>query len=203
VAVFVLRGMLGRYQTLPSGERQFLSFHIAGDMPDIQSLFLAVMDHSLCTLDEALIALLPHDQLINLVLKYPGVGFAFWRITLVDAAIFRQAITNNSTRKPVMRIAHFFCEQYYRAREAGLVKAGACSLPLSQEKLGQTLGMSLVSANRTLQDLRRHGLLDFRAGTLQIAKWRELTRMAGFDPAYLHVAKESNISRITFGRRRR
>src|ERR1700742_2389999 len=48
VAVIVLDGMLARYQTISSGDRQYISFHIAGDMPDVQSLFLSIMDDSLC-----------------------------------------------------------------------------------------------------------------------------------------------------------
>jgi len=202
-SVFVLSGMLARYHTLPSGERQYISYHIAGDMPDVQSLFLDVMDHSVCALTEVAVALLPHDQLCKLVLERPGVGFAFWRITLVDAAIFRQSITNNSARPPLARLAHFFCEQYYRAREARLVQGDQCSLPLSQEQLGQTIGMSLVSVNRALQRLRQEGLVQFRAGTLQVLRWADLSSIAGFDPLYLHVAKESELSRTPFGTRRR
>jgi CRP-like cAMP-binding protein len=51
VAVFVLSGMLARYHTLPSGDRQYLAFRIRGDLPDVQGLLLSVLDHSLCAMD--------------------------------------------------------------------------------------------------------------------------------------------------------
>ena len=35
-AVLVLSGMVGRYHLLGNGRRQYLSFHIIGDMPDAQ-----------------------------------------------------------------------------------------------------------------------------------------------------------------------
>jgi CRP-like cAMP-binding protein len=197
-AVFVVRGMLGRYQTLPTGDRQYLSFHISSDMPDVQSLFLTVMDHSVCAMDQSEIALFRHDKLADLFLRRPGLAFAFWRITLVDAAIFRQAITNNSSRKPASRLAHFCCEQYFRAREAGLADGSTCSLPLNQTQMGQTLGMSHISVHRALQTLRRNGLLDLRGGKLEILHWKDLVDVAGFDPGYLHIAKESEISRTPF-----
>jgi CRP-like cAMP-binding protein len=188
VAVLVLGGMLARYHTLPSGDRQYLSFHIAGDLPDIQSVFLRVMDHSVCAMDHADVATVPHDQLQRLFRQRPNVAFAFWRLTLVDAAIFRQAITNNAARSQVPRLAHFFCEQYLRAREAKLVQRSSCMLPLSQRQLGQTLGMSLVSVNRALQQLRSANLLEFRSGALDIRDWRGLCELADFDATYLHVA---------------
>jgi CRP-like cAMP-binding protein len=195
LAVFVLAGMLARYQTLPNGDRQYLSFHISGDLPDIQGLFLRIMDHSLCALESAEIGVLPHDQLVDLCVRRPGVSFAFWRLTLVDAAIFRQAITNNSARSHVARLAHLFCEQYFRAQEAGLVEEDSCSLPLNQSELGQTLGMSHISVNRAMQKLRKERLADLRSGRLVMLDWAGLQRMVSFDPTYLHIDKISKTSR--------
>ena len=193
LCVVVLTGMLARYHTLANGERQYLSLHIAGDMPDAQALFLETMDHSVCAVDRAAIALVPHKELIALFVLRPGIGFAIWRDTLIDAAIFREAITNNGSRVPRARMAHFFCEQYYRAQSAGIAKPGACSLPLSQAQLGQTLGMSLVTANRTLQGLRGTGDVDLRDGILQVRNWKRLARVGQFDPSYLHVKREPKL----------
>jgi CRP-like cAMP-binding protein len=203
VSVFVLGGMLARYHTLQNGDRQYLSFHIRGDLPDVQALFISIMDHSLCALDQAEIAVLPHDQVLDVCFKRPGVGFAFWRLTLVDAAIFRQAITNNGIRGHVVRLAHFFCEQYFRAREAGLVENEACSLPLTQTELGQALGMSHISVNRAMQKLRKERLVDLRSGRLQMLNWGALARLAGFDPGYLHLDLISKASLTRFRTQRR
>ena len=49
----VLDGFVHRYKMTETGKRQILSFHISGDIPDLQSLHLEVMDHSLGTLAEA------------------------------------------------------------------------------------------------------------------------------------------------------
>jgi CRP-like cAMP-binding protein len=54
-AVLVLSGMVGRYHLLGNGRRQYLSFHIIGDMPDAQGLFLEQMDHALCAMGRALL----------------------------------------------------------------------------------------------------------------------------------------------------
>ena len=198
VAVFVLSGMLARYHTLPNGDRQYLSFHIKGDLPDVQGLLLTILDHSLCAMDRAEIAVLPHDHLVNVCRRRPGVAFAFWRLTLIDAAIFRQAITNNGIRGHSVRLAHFFCEQYFRAREAGLADGESCSLPLNQSELGQALGMSHISVNRAMQALRKLRVADLRSGRLQILNWHGLVRVAEFDPTYLHIDKISKVSLTRF-----
>lgn len=187
VAVFVVDGMLARYHILPSGDRQYLSFHIAGDLPDVQSLFLRVMDHSVCAMDRATLALVPHEPLLQLLEKRPRVCFAFWRLTLTDAAIFRQAITNRS-RSQVARLAHLFCELYYRAKKNGLANGDSCAFPVNQAELGHALGMSHISVNRAMQRLRKPQLVEFRHGTLTVLDWTGLVRISGFDPLYLHVA---------------
>jgi CRP-like cAMP-binding protein len=46
----VLEGWVCRYKILETGTRQIFSFHIAGDIPDLQSLHLRTMDHNLGTL---------------------------------------------------------------------------------------------------------------------------------------------------------
>lgn len=198
VAVFVVRGMLARYHTLPDGERQYLSFHIRGDLPDIQSLFLTIMDHSLCALNAGEVAFLPHGDLCHLFLTRPAVGFAFWSLTLMDATTFREAITNNGARSYVARLAFLFCEQYHRARQAKLLDDGACNFPVTQRQLGQAVGMSHISVNRALQKIRKDGLAEFHAGKLHVLDWRGLTRIAGFDPTYLRLAKLSEISQRRF-----
>lgn len=193
-AALVMNGMVGRYHTRPAGNRQYISFHISGDMPDSQSLFLDQMDHSVCALGTgAVVSLFPHQEIMRMFETHPPAGYAFWRETLIDAAIFREAITNNSSRPVRARIAHFMCEQFYRARAAGLGTENSCRLPISQMQLGETLGISVVTANRALQALRRTGAMEFRDGTLMVKNWDKLTSLGEFDPRYLHLTRQNRI----------
>ena len=85
-------------------------------MPDAQGLFIDQMDHAVCAMDRAVVAFIPHRDLVKSFKARPQLSFAVWRETLIDAAIFREAITNNSARPVRMRMAHLFCELFYRAR---------------------------------------------------------------------------------------
>jgi hypothetical protein len=61
----VLEGWLCRHKITLGGARQIFSFHIAGDIPDLQSLHLTTMDHTLNTdqPDGSAIALPPDPEL--------------------------------------------------------------------------------------------------------------------------------------------
>lgn len=187
MSVFVVSGMLGRYHTLANGSRQYLSLHISSDMPDVQSLLLGQMDHALAAIGPARIALFEHTQLKELVGQSPTIASALWRETLLDAAIFRQAITTNGARKAGERVAHLLSEQYARAWQAGITENNSCALPLSQIQIGQVVGLSVVTVNRALQQLRQSGCAELRDGRLTVLNWRKLQTRALFDPTYLSL----------------
>jgi CRP-like cAMP-binding protein len=189
VSALVTSGIVARYHLLPNGKRQYLSFHLPGDMPDSQALFIQEMDHAVCAIGPASVALIEHKDLLAAFKRRPSVSFAIWRETLIDAAIFREAITNNSARSRTARMAHLFCELFYRARVSGLVDDGTFIVPISLVQLGETLGMSIATVNRTLNDLRRSRAVEFHRGVLDVKNWDRLAKIALFNPNYLHLKK--------------
>lgn len=187
VSGVVISGWVARYHLLPSGSRQYLSFHMAGDWPDAQALFLERMDHAVCAIGPAVIACIPHKEIVRAFERRPPIGFAIWRETLIDAAIFREAVTNNSARAKPARMAHLFCELFYRARASGLATGDTLMLPISLTQLGEALGMAIATVNRTLVELRAGRSMDFRSGTLAVHNWPKLCAIGEFDPVYLHL----------------
>jgi CRP-like cAMP-binding protein len=186
VSAVVVSGTVARYHLLPTGRRQYLSFHLAGDMPDSQALFIQKMDHAVCAMGSAVAALIPHKDLLATFESSPSVGFAIWRETLIDAAIFREAITNNSARNTMARLAHLFCELFYRAKASGLTKGPVLDVPISLVQLAETLAMSIATVNRTLLELRQSRAAQFQRGRLEIKNWDALAQIGQFNPSYLH-----------------
>ncbi|GJE41510.1 Crp/Fnr family transcriptional regulator [Methylobacterium soli] len=187
----ILDGWACRYKVLDKGRRQIFSFHIPGDVPDLQSLHLHTMDHTLGTITQATVALIPHDDMRELTTRYPGIAAAFWRDTLVDAAIFREWMIGIGRKTAYGRIAHLFCEMYLKLQAVGLARGYRYTLPITQIDLGDALGLSNVHVNRTLQDMRGKGLITLRNNTLVIEAWNELMRVSEFDPTYLHLEKRA------------
>ena len=90
-------------------------------------------------------------------------------------------------RQGMARMAHLFCEMYIRLGLVGLVDGGRYELPLSQLELGECLGMTAVHANRTLQQLRDSGTVEFREGTVSVCDFQALADIADFRPDYLYL----------------
>ena len=68
----VVEGFLCRYKLTEKGKRQIFSFHLPGDIPDLQSLHLKVMDHSLMTLTPCKLAFIPHESLTRVHAQVPA-----------------------------------------------------------------------------------------------------------------------------------
>jgi CRP-like cAMP-binding protein len=185
----VLDGWLCRYKILESGTRQIFSFHIAGDIPDLQSLHLKTMDHNLGSLVQSTVAFIQHDSLKALAKDFPHICNVLWRDTLIDAAIFREWMVGMGRRDAPSRIAHLLCELFTKLRAVGLTRGFTCDFPITQSVMGDALGLSTVHVNRSVMELRGRGLIKLEKQVLTILKWDELQKEGGFDPLYLHLEK--------------
>jgi CRP-like cAMP-binding protein len=189
-AVLIISGVVARYKDLSEGGRAYLGFHFRGDLPDAQAMFAERIDHSICTVSDAIIATVTHRILKEVFASNLHVGFAVWRETLIDAAITRQSLFNISAQSTTPRLAHFLCEYFYRAKSADLGKGHSVEFPLSQQQLGDALGMSLVTCNRALQSLRRSGAIQWTDGLLTVTDRALLAKIGNFDKAYLELCRK-------------
>jgi CRP-like cAMP-binding protein len=184
----IIDGLMHRYKVLANGKRQILGFHTPGEFPDLFGLHVSRADHNLASVIPCTVALIAHSDLHRILRRCPDVMDLLWRDTLLQAAISHAWIIGLGRRSARARLAHLFCELFCRLSAVGLTERTRCSLPLTQAELGDALGLSTVHINRTLQELRRDGLLRLESGRLTINDWDRLTATAEFDPAYLNLA---------------
>jgi CRP-like cAMP-binding protein len=185
----VVEGMLCRYKMLSNGRRQILSFHFPGDMPDLQSLHLTNMDHSIASITPSKVALIPHEAVRDLARTTPTAAAALAKHGLIDSSISREWVANIGRRTALERVAHLICECFVRQRAIGLAKTSTFELPLTQSEIGDAMGLSNVHVNRTMRELRRLGLIETNGKVHGISDWEMLQETGDFDPAYLHLKR--------------
>ncbi len=183
----ILEGFAARYKLLSGGRRQILSLHFAGDLPDLQSLQLARMDHGIYALTHVLAAFIPHESVRAMNRASEKLNDTLIRYALIDASIFRQWIARNGRYTAYERIAHIFCEIYVRMRVLGLTDEQSFQLPITQAEIGDATGLSPVHVNRVLQRLRKEGLIVSRGDVHGVGDWERLREAADFSEDYLHL----------------
>jgi CRP-like cAMP-binding protein len=182
----VLDGFLYSHKTTAASRRQITSFFVAGDIADIATLYLPVTDHSITTLGPAVLALVPHAALVDAIDNSTALAQAFWRETLVQAAIFQEWVVNLGRRDALARIAHIVCELAVRLQASGLARDLSFAMPWTQMDVADACGISNVHANRVIQELRQLRLVEWDSRRLKILDWSALRRLGDFNEDYLH-----------------
>lgn len=186
----VLDGLTCRYRVVNDGRRQILAVNVPGDLPDFLALHLSVMDHSLATLVPSTLGFVSHGHVKELCEQRPAIAIALWRETQIDAAALRAWLFGIGRMPARARLAHFLCELLLRLRVVGLAEEFRFELPLTQQEIGDALGLSVVHVNRILQDLRSEGLIAVSRRIFTIRNWNALRAIGHFDPTYLHLTPE-------------
>jgi CRP-like cAMP-binding protein len=188
-SMLLLSGWLARALDLPSGQRQLAELHVPGDFADLHSFTLKYLDHDVISITRCRIAFVPHDRLKELTERFPHIARVYWLMTNIDAAIQREWSLSLGRRSAIERMAQLFCELNVRLGLVGLSHDGSFDLPLTQAELGECLGLTSVHVNRTLQELRRRGLVELQNKRLSICDLRALEQLAAFDSSYLYLDK--------------
>lgn len=183
---FLIRGMAFRQKLLRDGSRQIISFHIPTEFVDLQNGLLGTADHSVQSVNRSELAMIPRGALLEVADARPALRTAMWTDTLIDASIFREWVVNVGRRDSRARIAHLLCELVIRLKKVGAADGEVIEFPITQEQLADATGLTSVHTNRTLQALRRDGLIQLTARSLTVLDWDGLREAGDFDELYLH-----------------
>ena len=192
----LLSGFAYRQKLTGDGLRQIVSLHIPGDGLDFQNLFLDVSDHSIQMLTRGRVATVPRQDLQELVRSRPDVGHAVLVKILVEASVFREWVLNVGRRDARTRMAHLLCELAVRLDCEGLSNHHEYELPMTQEQLGDALGLTSVHVNRTLKALESEGLITRSKRMIGLPSWERLRLIGDFNERYLHLQTQRTGLRV-------
>lgn len=182
----LLNGWGFRYKVLKNGKRQIVAYLLPGDVCDLSGTMLGEMDHSIGLLTDALVAPVPIAEMRQILDRHREIERALWRSSLVDEATLREWLANIGQRDAFSRTGHHLCELWHRMKFMDLVEDGEeFDLPITQEELGDSLGLTSVHINRTIKRLREEGLIGLKQKRLTLLDPKRLTEITGFDPIYL------------------
>lgn len=173
--------------TLSNERRQIISYLVPGDICDVHVFDLEVVDFALRTLSDASLVSVSREQLAETATRYPQVAWGLRRLTAISGATLRQWLANLGMRDAYERLAHLFCEMWFRLEAVGLTHGGTFDLPVTQEQLSEMTGLTPVHVNRVLQRMRREGLIALATRSLAIHDLEALRRIAEFDGSYLRT----------------
>jgi CRP-like cAMP-binding protein len=186
ICSLLVSGFAFRQKLVSDGARQIISIHIPGEFLDLQNCMLDIADHNVQALTRSHIALVPKGALIDLMAARPNVSRGIWLDSLIDSSVFREWVVNLGRRDARARIAHLLCELAARLKGSGNGHEPVYDFPLTQEQIADATGLTAVHTNRTLQSLRKEGLISLNSSKLSILNWDALAEVGDFNERYLH-----------------
>jgi CRP-like cAMP-binding protein len=184
---FVLQaGWACSYKDLPNGNRQIISFPIAGDCVGLRSILLRTADHSFSALTDAVVTPVEGTHIMRCITDFPRLGTALLWAASRDEAMVVEHLVNIGRRSAIERTAHFFLELAGRLSLIGLASETEFKCPLSQFVLADALGLTAIHVNRVLRQLREQDLLTLRKGSVRMHDLDRLRKLAGYQGGYLN-----------------
>lgn len=175
----LLSGWAFRFKTLPDGRRQILNFLLPGDLLGLQAKLFDQTDHGIESLSDVVLCAFSRENIWHIFRDQPALAFDVTWLGAREEALVDDGLLSAGRRTAVERLAALLLQLHGRAEAVGLRRAGGgVALPLSQAHLADALGLSAVHLNRTMQRLRRAGIVELGGGVLRLPDMKAIRALA-------------------------
>lgn len=177
----VLSGWGFRYKSLDDGRRQILNYMMPGDLIGLQGSLMGEMKHSVEALSPMTLCVFERDKLGTLYRNYPELGYDLTWIAAQEERILDENLLSIGRRSALERAAYLLAFLYQRAKATNLFKGQRVSIPITQQHVADTLGLSIVHTNKTLKKLGERKLIRWADRGCDILDDEGLMKMAGWE----------------------
>src|ERR1043166_4491356 len=177
----ILSGWAFRYKTLPDGRRQILNYAMPADLLGLQGSINDEMQHSVEALTDVMLCVFPREKLWDLYTNYPTLAFDVTWIAAREEQILDEGLTSVGRRTAMERLAYLLLTMFQRAEEVGLTRGNSIQFPFTQQHVADTLGLSLVHTNKTLQRLNATKTMRWKERRFEILDRKALAKLASYE----------------------
>lgn len=188
-------GMIFRQRSLENGDRCLMSLVVPGDICCYATITGSKPPSAMIAVTTCTVMRAPMEEVLEVCERHPNVLAAILSNLSVDNAVTEELLLSVGHRTALERMAHFLCELEFRFRRMRLSDNAQYLLSMTQADIGDYLALSAVHVNRTMQELRRRGLVRSVGARVNLLDRKELQRIANFSPAYLTDARSTSALR--------
>lgn len=179
----IVSGWACRQRLLPDGRRQVFGFLLPGDTISLDDGPGPLS--STWTICVTKVGYAECEGLRRLLLERPDyrptLTRALRRLMAQEEARLLDHIVRLGRHTAFERVGHMLLELHDRLRQVGMAEGSSFSMPLTQETLADALGLSVVHVNRVLQQLKREGLIELRAGRATLLQPELLAQICDYE----------------------
>jgi CRP-like cAMP-binding protein len=178
-------GWLFRYKILHDGRRQIVNFVLPGEIFGLEAYVFKKSLYSVATITESLLTTVPTAMVDKAIEQNAKVSKALFLSAMGEVAILSEHLIDTARRSAYARVGHFLLELFVRLEQAGQIENASFHMPLTQELMGDALGLTAVHVNRTLRLLRDEKLITLEGKRVTLCDLDALCRLCDFEDCYL------------------
>ena len=183
----ILSGWSFRYKTLEDGRRQILNYALPGDIIGLQGSLIGEMEHSVEALTDLTLCVFERDRLMELFGTFPALGYDLTWIAAREERILDEHLLSVGRRSALERAAYLLSFLYYKVESIDKKATRNFAIPITQQHLADTLGLSIVHTNKTLKRLADRKMIKWRDRGCTILSADGLAKIAGWEPDFQAV----------------
>ena len=181
-------GWLLRYKILHGGSRQIIDFILPGQIFGLQACLFKNALYSVAAITESSLSEIPFEMIDNVFERSPRLARALFWSAISETAIVGEHLVGAARRSAYERISHLLLELFVRLKGSGVADDMSFELPLTQELIGDAVGLSTVHVNRTMRSLREDKLIAVDGKRVTILDFEGLSLISDFENSYLGAA---------------
>lgn len=178
----VLSGWGFRYKILEDGRRQILNYVLPGDMIGLQGNVMEEMQHSVEALTRMTLCTFEREKFPTLFRNHPSLAFDITWMAAREESMLDEHLLSIGRRSAQERAAYLLAFLDARAQATSAKASRHRPLPLTQQHVADTLGLSLVHTNKTLRKLVERGLVRWLDRGCEVIDREGLYNLAGWRP---------------------
>ena len=185
----VASGWIFRYRTLLDGRRIVFNFHLPGDLINLSPIYPGLAYNS-AAWGPAELVLISHTDFRELCEISPPLVSAIAAGERLDALLLANQVLRLGRLTAYERLVHFLLEHWERSKLVGLTDNCHFHMPLTQDVLGDALGLTNFHVSRTLTRLRAHKLIRIDQDRIELNEIDHMRAISEYDSIDLQLAKD-------------
>lgn len=178
----VLDGVLIRSRSLDDGRRQIVNFMFPGDLVGLQSAFDEPSSHTIEALVDARLCRFRRSDFAQLITEHPNLGYDITWLAAKEETALEGHIVSLGQRSARERVTYLAVWLLARAQSTCIAgEEHSVPLPITQAQIADMLGLSLVHTNRTIRQLQREGLVEWKSREISVPNLDAAAEYAQYD----------------------
>jgi len=177
----LLQGIVFRFRMLEDGRRQIVNYLFPGDLIGLQGAMEDPLLFGIEAVSDVRVCVFGRERILELFANHPRLGFDVAWLAAREESSLDGHLVSVGRRNARERLAYLALFLFLRGRATGLSGRTFLNISLTQAQIADTIGLSIVHTNKTLQSLRRSKVIEWTPDRIGIHDMDAAVECAKYD----------------------